>query len=136
MPGVRIEDIEQRLADLHRSYYGHGPASVSVFHAGDVVVVLFEESFTRAETTLIEAGNAEEVQTVRRRFQHTMRDSFVTIVEEATGRIVRAFISDSDLAEHLSVEVFVLADEREDMRSFEGAETFRETDAERDRRES
>ena len=90
-----------------------------VYEAGDVLVVLIEETFTRAEQTLIGRGEADEVQIIRRRFQLAIADQFRAIVQRATGRCVRAFLSDTDLHERLAVETFVLGDPVEDMTGFE-----------------
>jgi uncharacterized protein YbcI len=51
-----------------------------------------------------------------------MADQFVSIVEQATGRRVRSFLSETDLEEDLSVELFILAERRTDMSSFEDDE--------------
>jgi uncharacterized protein YbcI len=48
-----------------------------------------------------------------------MADEFGSIVEQATGRRVRSYISDTDLAENVSVEVFLLGASLEDMSDFE-----------------
>lgn len=48
-----------------------------------------------------------------------MAKDFVSIVEQATGRRVRAFLSDTDTTEDVSVETFLLAAERTDMSGFE-----------------
>jgi uncharacterized protein YbcI len=93
-----------------------------------VIVVVLEETFTPAERTLIERGEAEGIQDIRRRFQRAMAEQFVAIVEQATGRTVRSFFSDTDLKHDISVEVFVLADERTDMAAFEPAEGEARTD--------
>ena len=87
-----------------------------------MIVVVLEETFTPAERTLIERGEAEGIQDIRRRFQRAMAEQFVAIVEQATGRTVRSFFSDTDLKNDISVEVFVLADERTDMAAFEPAD--------------
>jgi hypothetical protein len=42
-------------------------------------------------------------------------------VEQATGRRVRSYISDTDLAEQVSIEVFLLGASLEDMSRFETA---------------
>ena len=81
-----------------------------VYDAGDVLVVLIEETFTRAEQVLIARGEADEVQIIRRRFQLAIADEFKSIVQRATGRCVRAFLSDTDLQERLAVETFVLGE--------------------------
>jgi uncharacterized protein YbcI len=81
--------------------------------------VVLEESFTRAEKTLIQRGEAEGIQDIRRRFQRVMADQFKSIVEQATGRQVRSFFSDTDLDQDISVEVFILAGDRTNMSGFE-----------------
>ena len=80
---------------------------------------MLEESFTRAEKTLVERGEREAIQQIRRRFQQQMADSFISIVEQATGRRVRVFLSETDVDQDVSVETFLLADERTDMTAFE-----------------
>jgi uncharacterized protein YbcI len=84
-------------------------------------VVVLEESFTRAERTLVERGEREAIQHIRRRFQQAMADGFTSVVEQATGRKVRVFLSETDVEHDVSVETFLLADERTDMRGFEDA---------------
>ena len=100
--------IVGEIVRLHREYYGRGPTKARAHMAGDVLAVLLEETFTPAEKTLIERGEADGIQDIRRRFQRAMRDQFVSIVEEATGRHVRSFFSDTDLSEDISLELFVL----------------------------
>jgi uncharacterized protein YbcI len=111
--------IANRVQEIHGEYYGQAPANVRVYEAGEVVVVLIEETFTRAEQTLIQRGEASEVQTIRRRFQMAIADQFIEVVEAATGRSVRAFLSDTHLHERLAVETFVLGGPVEDMAAFE-----------------
>ena len=82
-------------------------------------MVVLEESFTRAEKTLVERGGREAIQQIRRRFQQQMADDFTAVVEQATGRKVRAFLSETNLDADLSVEMFLLADGRTDMADFE-----------------
>lgn len=111
--------IASEIQQIHADYYGHSPGAVSVYEADDVLVVLIEETFTRAEQLLIARGEALEVQAIRRRFQMTIADQFKEIVQAATGRVVRSFLSDTDLHEQLAVETFVLGNAVEDMDAFE-----------------
>jgi uncharacterized protein YbcI len=106
---------------LQSEYYGKGPTKAKTYIVDDLVVVVLEESFTRAEKTLAERGEREAIQHIRRRFQQQMADSFTSIVEQATGRRVRAFMSETDIDQDVSVETFLLADERTDMTAFEDA---------------
>ncbi len=112
-------EIAQQIADLHEHWYRVGPSSARAYHAGDVIVVVLEGTFTPAEQELIRHEEAGSIQTTRRRFESVMAEDFVGIIEQATGRKVRAFTSDTDLQENLAVETFVLGGPREDMTGFE-----------------
>ena len=114
--------IADEITRLHAEYYGRGPTRAKTYIEGDLVVVVLEETFTPAEKTLIGRGEADGIQDIRRRFQRVMADQFVSIVEQATGRRVRSFMSETDLEEDISVEVFILAENRTDMSSFEADE--------------
>jgi uncharacterized protein YbcI len=112
-------EIGERIAALHSSYYGTGPTSAAVYLAPGAVVVVLEETFTQAERKLIERGEAEGLQAIRRRFQQAVAEEFIQIVSEATGQSVRAFFSDTNLEQHISVETFVLGKAMEDMTAFQ-----------------
>ena len=108
--------IASEFVRLHSEYYGRGPTKAKVYDAdGDLLAVVLEETFTAAEKTLIERGEAEGIQGIRRRFQRVMAEQFKSVVEQATGVRVRAFLSENDIA----VELFLLAEPRTDMTGFE-----------------
>jgi uncharacterized protein YbcI len=113
--------ISREMVRLQAEYYGKGPTRAKTYIVEDLVVVVLEESFTRAEKTLIERGEREAIAHIRRRFQQQMADSFSSIVEQATGRRVRTFLSETNIDQDVSVETFLLADDRTDMTSFEEA---------------
>jgi uncharacterized protein YbcI len=111
--------ISREIVRLQAEYYGKGPTRARTYIVDDLVVVVLEESFTRAEKTLAERGEREAIQHIRRRFQQHMADSFTSVVEQVTGRRVRAFLSETDIEQDVSVETFLLAEERTDMTGFE-----------------
>ena len=113
--------ISREIVRLQAEYYGKGPTKAKTYIVDDLVVVVLEESFTRAEKTLAERGEGAAVQHIRRRFQQQMAEDFTSVVEQATGRRVRTFLSETDIAADVSVETFLLADERTDMTGFEEA---------------
>jgi uncharacterized protein YbcI len=113
--------ISKEIVRLQAEYYGKGPTKAKTYIVDDLVVVVLEESFTRAEKTLAERGEREAIQHIRRRFQQAMADSFTSVVEQATGRRVRVFLTETDIEQDVSVETFLLADERTDMTGFEDA---------------
>jgi uncharacterized protein YbcI len=115
--------ISREMTRLHAEYYGRGPTRVKTYITEDLVAVALEETFTRAEKTLVERGEMEAIQNIRRRFQQQMKEDFTAIVEQATGRKVRAFLSETNLEVDVSMEIFLLAEERTDMSGFEAEET-------------
>ncbi|HEY2602700.1 MAG TPA: Na-translocating system protein MpsC family protein [Thermoleophilaceae bacterium] len=115
---VRAE-IATRMVQLHSEYYGKGPTKAKAYVTEDMVAVVLEETFTQAERTLVERGEVEAIQQIRRRFQQAMSDEFKGIVEQATGRLVRAFLSETNLEADISVEFFLLGERRTDMGGFE-----------------
>ena len=119
LTGEARSQIASGFVQLHSKYYGRGPTKSKVYADGDVVVVVLEETFTRAERTLADRGERDAIQHIRRRFQQQMAESFTSIVEQATGRKVRTFLSETDIETDVSVETFLLADDRTDMSRFE-----------------
>jgi uncharacterized protein YbcI len=111
--------ISKEIVRLQAEYYGKGPTKAKTYIVEDLVVVVLEETFTRAEKTLADRGERDAIEHIRRRFQQQMADSFTSIVEQATGRKVRAFLSETDIDTDVSVETFLLAEERTDMAGFE-----------------
>jgi uncharacterized protein YbcI len=111
--------ISREIVRLQAEYYGKGPTKARTYIVDDLVVVVLEETFTRSEKTLAARGEGEAIQHIRRRFQQQMAEDFTSIVEQATGRKVRAFLSETDIEHDVSVETFLLAGERTDMTRFE-----------------
>jgi uncharacterized protein YbcI len=119
--GEMRAEIATRIVKLQSDYYGKGPTKARTYVMDDLVVVVLEETFTKAERTLVDRGEVEAIQQIRRRFQQKMADEFTAIVEQATGRSVRAFLSETNLEADLSVEIFLLGEARTDMADFEEA---------------
>jgi uncharacterized protein YbcI len=102
--------ISNEIVHLHSEFYGRGPSKAKTYIQDDLVVVVLEETFTPSERTLIDRGEGESIHDIRRRFQRVMGDQFKEIVEQATGRPVRAFMSETSLEEDVAVEVFLLGE--------------------------
>jgi len=113
--------ISKEIVRLQAEYYGKGPTKAKTYIVEDLVVVVLEESFTRAEKTLAARGERDAIEHIRRRFQQQMSENFTSLVEQATGRRVRVFLSETDIDSDVSVETFLLAEERTDMTGFEEA---------------
>lgn len=103
--------ISNAAVRIHRDYLGRGPDRARTTIAENLVVVLLQDTLTRAEQSLIAAGKPEEVLRVRQMFQQTIRSEMVDAVEQLTGREVVAFMSANHIAPDLACEVLVLAPE-------------------------
>ena len=112
-------EIATAIVRLQSEYYGKGPTKAKTYITDDLVVVVLEETFTKAEMTLISRGEKESIQEIRRRFQRAMEEEFTSVVEQATGRVVRVFLSETNLEADISVEFFLLGEPRTDMGGFE-----------------
>ena len=113
--------ITREVVRLHAEYYGQGPTRAKTYITEDLVVVVLEETFTRAERTLVEHGDKAPIEEIRRRFQARMTQQFRSVVEQATGRKVRTFLSESNVDDDVAVEIFLLGESRTDMTGFEDA---------------
>jgi uncharacterized protein YbcI len=100
--------ISNAMTKLQRENYGRGPDSVRTVVGYDHIICFLENTFLPVERTLIEAGEAAAVRDTRLAFQRAMQSRFVNIVEEISGRKVRAFLSQVSLNPDIAVEVFVL----------------------------
>jgi len=101
--------ISDGVVALMRDFYGTGPARTKTYLIDDLVVCLMRGGFTRVEQTLLESGRRDAVSQQRVQFQEAMRDRFITVVENATGRRVIGFMAGSQQEPDMLCEVFLLA---------------------------
>jgi uncharacterized protein YbcI len=87
---------------------GRGPTKARTTLGENGVFVVLQDSLTRGEQTLADAGEGEAVLDLRRRWQRVMRTELSREIEELTGRKVIGFISDNHIDPDIAVEVFVL----------------------------
>lgn len=117
-----VADISREIVKAHAQYYGRGPTKARTVWKDETVVVILEEIFTRAERTLVDAGHFAQVRATRQAFQDEVGPLFRQIVEQATGRQVRSFLSQVN-PDGIGAEIFVLArnDRGGPMADFEAA---------------
>jgi uncharacterized protein YbcI len=87
---------------------GRGPTKARTTLGDNGVFVVLQDSLTVGERTLAEAGQADAVLDLRRRWQSVMRVDVSREIETLTGRKVVGFMSDNHIDPDLAVEVFVL----------------------------
>ncbi len=101
-------DISNHVVRLFADYTGRGPTKARTTIRGNIVCCVTQDTMTKAERRLVAEGEAEIVQSVRRKFQQTMRGDLVTGVAEMTGRNVVSFLSDHDPIPDYASDVFIL----------------------------
>jgi uncharacterized protein YbcI len=87
---------------------GRGPTKAKTTLGDNGVFVVLQDSLTRGEQVLAEAGEGQAVLDLRRRWQSVMRVDVSREIEQLTGRKVIGFMSDNHIDPDLAVEVFVL----------------------------
>lgn len=105
--GAIVGSIAREVVRIHARHFGRGPTKAKAVMRDDSVVVVLEEVFTKAEELLVEAGHFDQVRNHRQLFQDQVEPLFRNVVEQATGRTVRAFLSQVS-PEGVGCEVFVL----------------------------
>ena len=106
--GSLAATITKSVVAVYREHTGRGPTKARTFLNEGLINVLLEDMMTTAEGQLIEKGEQDFVLDLRRKFQLTMRDDLVGAVEQASGRRVLAFMSDSTLEPDMALESFVV----------------------------
>ncbi len=105
--GSLAADVSREMVRLMSRFTGRGPTKARTTLDTNVLVVLLEDTLTKAEKNLVAAGEEEAVLHMRRTFQETMHDDAVAKIEELTGRRVVSFLCDTDVQNDVAAEVFV-----------------------------
>jgi len=105
--GSIVAEISRAVVKIHAQYYGRGPTRARAIWRHGIVAVILEEIFTKSEELLVEAGKFDFVRSHRQAFQDEVEPIFRAAIEGATGRRVRAFLSQVT-EEGIAAEVFVL----------------------------
>lgn len=104
---VEASDISREIVRLHARLFGRGPTRAKTYLTASYALCLLEDVLTRAEKTLVDAGNTDQVRATRKAFQEAVRGDFIEIVESITGRKVRALVSEIHLDPEFAVELFL-----------------------------
>ena len=106
--GDVLTAISEGMVALLKEFYGRGPTQAKSYLDDDLVVCVLRGGYSRVEETLLEGGRGAAVMHQRMEFQQLMRDRFVAVVEQATGRRVIGFMSGNQQAPDMTCEVFLL----------------------------
>jgi uncharacterized protein YbcI len=100
--------ISNATVRIMAEYIGRGPTKARTSIRDDIVLVLLEDTLTKAERSLLAAGQAAFVLETRGRHQMTMREDLIAAVEMLTERKVIAFMSTNHIDPDMAAEMFVL----------------------------
>ena len=107
--GDVLTAISDGMVALLKEFYGRGPTRTKSYYDDDLVVCVLRGGFSRVEQTLLDGGRGPAVIRQRMEFQELMRDRFVAVIEDATGRQVIGFMSGNQQHPDMMCEVFILA---------------------------
>ncbi len=100
--------ISREMVRLYSRRLGRGPTKARTTANTNMVMVVFQDTLTKSERTLIGAGKEDAVTSTRLSIAAAMRDEAVEIVEGLTRRTVTAYAPGLDPAADVSVVAFLL----------------------------
>jgi uncharacterized protein YbcI len=106
--GQLAATISAAVVHVFSEHTGRGPTKARTTLDANMVVVLLQDSLTKGERALVQAGKDADVLHLRRTFQETMRPDLVGAVERLTARKVQAFMSANHIAPDTAVEIFLM----------------------------
>jgi uncharacterized protein YbcI len=106
--GQLTSAISNMVVQTLRHTTGRGPTKARTTLGDNGVFVVLQDTLTRGEQSLSNAGEGAAVLDLRRRWQRVMETEMRASIEELTGRKVIGFMSDNHIDPDLAVEVFVL----------------------------
>jgi uncharacterized protein YbcI len=110
--------ISNSVVRLYAEHIGRGPTKARTVMSRNLVTVVLEDTFTKGERALLQAGERDAVLSTRSAYQRALREPLREAIEELTSRNVIAVLSDHNDDPDVAVENFVLEPEPyEDLRS-------------------
>jgi uncharacterized protein YbcI len=103
--------ISNAVVRLYAEHVGRGPTKARTVMSRNLVTVVLEDTFTKGERALLQAGERDAVLTTRRAYQRALREPLRSAVEELTQRNVIGVLSDHNDDPDIAVENFVLEPE-------------------------
>jgi uncharacterized protein YbcI len=106
--GELTAEISNTVVQALSRTTGRGPTKAKTTLGDNGVFVVLQDTLTRGEQNLADAGEGKAVLDLRRKWQAVMKTDVSREIEELTGRKVIGFMSDNHIDPDLAVEVFVL----------------------------
>jgi uncharacterized protein YbcI len=100
--------ISTAAVKLLHEHTGRGPTKAQTTINENLVTIVFADTLTTGERTLVDNGRATQVLEVRHEYQLVMEKALTELVETQLDRKVIAFMSQNHIDPDFAVEVFVL----------------------------
>lgn len=104
-----VADISNRIASLHRDYFGKGPNQVKTYVEENLILSVLGEGETTVEQALRASGRINDARRARTDLlQATLGHIFRETIQELTGQPVYAFAAGHSDESDVTVLVFLL----------------------------
>lgn len=106
--GSLLAEVSRKVVAIHKDHVGKGPLDARASLSNNVLVVILQGGYTRAEQTLAERGKVAEVVAGGLALQEALQSDYRIAVETIMQRGIRSFMSATDPENNLQAEIFVL----------------------------
>jgi uncharacterized protein YbcI len=100
--------ISNAVVRIYAEHIGRGPTKARTVVSRNLVSVVLEDTFTKGERTLVDAGERDTVLATRHAYQRALREPLRAAVEQLTGRKVVTVLSDHQDDPDVAIENFIL----------------------------
>ena len=105
--------ISTRIAQIYKTTYGRGPTKIAAYLLPELVVVLVEDLNVPAQSTLVDLGDHDIVESGHRRLHQVMAPDMCRAIEEIAGRRVRGCVSGFNVGLDAATNSFPLEPEEQ-----------------------
>jgi uncharacterized protein YbcI len=106
-PQSVTQDLANRVVGWYAERFGRGPTQAKAYVNDDFALIVLGGVQSQTEHTLVEQGEVEVVENLRRTIKNANRGDFCTMVEEITSRSVRMMLYDHRPEHDTSALVFL-----------------------------
>jgi uncharacterized protein YbcI len=106
--GAIVASISREIVGIYAEYFGRGPTKAKTLWREEIITVILENAFTRAERVLVEGGRFDQVRMNRQAFQDQVEPLFRETIERVTGRQVATSLSQIN-RDGVAAEIFMLS---------------------------
>jgi uncharacterized protein YbcI len=100
------------IVQHYRDRFGRGPTEARAYIGRDYALVILGNAQTDVERSLVEGGELDSVELLRRRVRQMAADEFCAVTEEIVGRKVLAMLGDHNAIANTTALVFLLEPEQ------------------------